>query len=89
MKEVKEQTHVEISSLISVSSVALKEEAKKELMKIDVELGKSDIFKLIPRDTEFDYYSKKKLDMILPFLNGKSVAFEELLDKLVLPQAHV
>ena len=58
-------------------------------MKIADVTGKADIFKYIPRDTEFDYYSKKKLEKSLLFLNGKSLAQGELLDELVLPQAHV
>ena len=79
------QKHVGISSLISVSSVKLKEEAKIEKTKQAVECGKTDIFKVIPRDTEYDTYEISKIEMIKPLLNGQSVPYQTLLEKLVVP----
>ena len=89
LRIAKRQKHAGISSLISVSSVKLKEEAKKEKTKQEVESGKASIFKLIPKDTEYDLYAKKKIDMITPLLNGKPVPYQTLLDELVVPQNHV
>jgi len=89
LEEAETQKNALISSLLSVSSVTLTEEAKKEKMKKDVENGEADIFKLIPRDVEFDCYSKKKLEKIYPILTGEPVFYEDLLDKLVCPKAHV
>ena len=89
LEEAEKQKNALISSLLSVSTVKLTEEAKKEKMKKDVETGEANIFKQIPRDVEFDYYSEKKLEMILPFLNGGPVAYEDLLKKVLCPQAHV
>ena len=58
-------------------------------MKKDIEDGKAHIFKLIPKYVEYDLNKKKKVDMVCPLLTGLPVSYREILDKLVVPIAHV
>ena len=89
LKKAKKRGCEGIISLIIVSSVKASETVKKKNAKEKIETGKADIFKLIPRDTEYDYNTNVKLEMISTVLTGKPVAYEELLCKLVVPKAHV
>ena len=75
--------------LIFVDSMKMTDEAKKKKMKTDIESGKADIFQLIPRDTEYDYTSKEKADKVNTLLKtGEFLPYEEVLEKLVVPEAH-
>ena len=89
-KEAIEHGDEDMLNLILVNSMKMTDEEKKKKMKKDIESGKADIFQLIPRDTEYDYTSKEKADKINALLTTKEfVSYEEVLEKLVVPEAHV
>ena len=89
-KEAIELGDDNILNMIFEDSMKTTDEAKKKKMKTDIESGKADIFQLIPRDTEYDYTSKEKADKVNTLLKtGEFLPYEEVLEKLVVPEAHV
>ena len=64
-------------------------EAKKQVLKQEIENGTADIFQLIPKDREFDYSSWEKAKRFMMLQTEEPMTYENLVHKLVVPQAHV
>ena len=79
----------EITNLLFVDSQKGTECSRKKIMQKHVEIRRANIFKMIPKDTEYDYNAKEKLEMFSELLTGEPVSYQEMLEKLVVPQAHV